>query len=97
MADRIDSIEGRAVEACVMDPSILSCRSEVLVLEAEVFRLDLKKPGFCVGLAEVFWLRLDQVADAGSFGGGILSYRAASESFPEISDNLVSLVLLWMF
>lgn len=57
------------------------------VLDAEVLRRDLKKPDFCVGLAEDLETRLLHVEEAGILGGGILSYRVGPESLVRDSDN----------
>jgi len=92
--DRTDSRDRPAMVVRVVVLSLLSCRSRVLVLEAEVFRRDLKKLDFCVGLAEVFDERFDHVADAGSLGGGMVSYRSVSTSLPDRSDNFASLIFL---
>ena len=61
-----------------------------MIFEIDGLRLEDRKFGLCVGLVLVAGL-LFHVADAGSFGGGILSYFDVSTSFSTISWTLFSL------
>lgn len=64
----------------------------MLKLEADDFLRDLRKPCFCTELPADE--RLPQVAEAGSFGGGMLLYLAASSEVSRVFDELLRLVLL---
>ena len=66
------------------------------MLELDDFRGDAKKPWRCVGLVLVL-SKLLHVADAGSFGGGILSYLVLPPSFSTRDRILVSLRFLLNF
>lgn len=76
--------------------SKLACRSGPgLKLDPDVCLRDLRYDGFCTGLAAEDKL-LVQVADAGSLGGGILSYLLTS-SLSTGSCTLGSLFFLLNF
>jgi hypothetical protein len=88
-SDLVESIDGRP-DTCVVPLSKLSCLSgPTLVLELDVCRRDLmyERTGFCcIGPEAAEDELFDHVADAGSFGGGMLLYllvssAAASTSF----------------
>ena len=62
-----------------------------MILDTEDWRRGLRKEDFVTGLVEVAEERLFHVAEAGSFGGGILSYLERSMS---ASDERLAFELL---
>lgn len=97
MIDRLDSIEGRGPDILVTALSKLSCRCGAgLTLDPEACRLDLRYEFLGTGLPPDPRLFV-QVADAGSLGGGILSYLLISTASSRGSVTLGSLRLRLSF